>query len=366
MSAKWQPSDDELDALARTIEPPALDAEQLRTSVLAKAANVRQLPRSSPISMVVAVGTVAAAAAVLWFATRDTEHAKPRANVVAMGSASYEHERSWPSYVVSLDDGRVLIDVATVAPSERFAATTSDARIEVQTSRFIVATEQKRIASIDVQEGRVELTYSGSTIILAAGQSWKPPVRTAMTEVVEPPPSEPVVEVDTPKPPPRRKPLRAQPNKLVDATPPAPPPRSEPPEPAPVVSTPKPGELDFRAGVASLRKGDAAAATQSFASACAAARQDALGEDACFWVGAAAKRAGQTSAAREALTRFLQQFPSSARAGEASALLGWLLYEANELDAAEKRFDRAATDRVPKVRESAERGLEAIQRRRTK
>jgi hypothetical protein len=45
-------------------------------------------------------------------------------------------------------------------------------------------------------------------------------------------------------------------------------------------------------------------------------------------------------------------------------LLGWILYDAGELDAATKRFERAANDSVPKVRESANRGLEAIKRKR--
>jgi TolA-binding protein len=132
----------------------------------------------------------------------------------------------------------------------------------------------------------------------------------------------------------------------------------------PTPPAPKPGELEFRAGIAALRANDAPAAAKSFATACTAARGDALAEDACFWVGAAAKRAGQTGLAREALTRFLDGFASSSRAGEASALLGWLHYEAGELDAAAKRFERAAQDNVPKIRESAERGLEAINRKR--
>ncbi|MBA3503746.1 MAG: hypothetical protein M4D80_15665 [Myxococcota bacterium] len=365
MTAKWQPSDDELDGLARAIAPPELatdQAEHLRTSILASAANARQLPRSSRTPIIVAVGAVVAAAAavLVWFNTRGAEPPKPRADVVALDSASFEHEQPWPSYLLRVDSGRVQIDVATVDSTQQFTTTTSDSRIDVRASKFTVGVEQKRIASIDVQEGRVELTYSGRTIILAAGQTWHPPVRTAETDVIEPPApvvdKAPVEPAPTPtkKPaPPKRQPATDQPStptKPTDAQPLA----------------PKPGELDFRAGVALLRGGDAVAATKAFASACTAARKDALAEDACFWVGAAAKRAGQTSAAREALTRFLQGFASSARAGEASALLGWLLYDANELDAAETRFNKAAADRVPKVRTSAERGLEAIKRRRAK
>ena len=372
MSAKWQPSDDELDGLARSIAPPQLaadQAEQMRTSVLANAASVNQLARSSRAPMFAAAGVILAAAAALivWF-TREDDAPKPRADIVAIGTASYAHEQPWPSYRFRLDDGRVRIDVATVDDAQRFSAITSDARLDVRVSKFLIGAEQTRLTRVDVEEGRVELTYNGSTIILAAGQTWTPPpVQTA--EVIEPPPPAPVV-VDKPvvdKPvdvvkPPARKPARVDRPAAEAAPAAAPPAPSKPPEPP----APKPGELDFRAGVTALRNGDASGATKLFASACTDARNDALGEDACFWVGAAAKRAGNVNGAREALARFLQQFPASPRAGEASALLGWLLYEANDLDAAESRFQKAAADRVPKVRESAERGLEAIKRRRAK
>ena len=107
-----------------------------------------------------------------------------------------------------------------------------------------------------------------------------------------------------------------------------------------------------------------AAAKRAGQTAIAVASNDALGEDAWFWLGAAAKRAGQTAIARDALIRFLKHYPSSSRAGEASALLGWILYDAGELETAKQRFEMAARDRVPKVKKSAARGLEAIKRKR--
>ena len=113
-----------------------------------------------------------------------------------------------------------------------------------------------------------------------------------------------------------------------------------------------------------MRAGNTKGAAASFASACGKSQREALGEDACFWAGAAAQRAGETGAARAALEAFLAQYPRSARAGEAAALLGWLLYDAGELDAAAARFHQAEHDRVPQVRDSATRGLTAIARRK--
>jgi len=45
-------------------------------------------------------------------------------------------------------------------------------------------------------------------------------------------------------------------------------------------------------------------------------------------------------------------------------LLGWIVYDAGDLDGAEKLFQQAKLDRVPQVRDSAQRGLTAIQRKR--
>ena len=133
-----------------------------------------------------------------------------------------------------------------------------------------------------------------------------------------------------------------------------------------IATAPKPGEDEFRAGWTALRNGDPTGATKLFATACSKAHDDAIGEDACFWTGAAAKRANDAATARAALSRFVARFPNSARAAEASALLGWLLYDAGELDAAEAQFHKADHDRVPKVRDSASKGLEAIARSRAK
>jgi len=132
----------------------------------------------------------------------------------------------------------------------------------------------------------------------------------------------------------------------------------------PPASSTNPGEAEFRAGWTALRAGNSVEAAKRFTAACSAARSDALGEDACFWTAVAAKRAGQSATAKAALAQFLTRYPSSARAAEASALLGWTLYDSGDLDGAEAQFRRAENDRVPKVRESAQRGLLAIERRR--
>ena len=404
----WQPANEELDALARTLpvrDRAADRIEQERTSVLAQAASIAQRRRSSVIPVVagVAAAFAAAAAVLFWIIVRPGVPAEPKERITALGPAHFERVAAWPDFVVRVDDGRVGIQVAKLEAGERFRAITSDAEVEVRGTQFTVAAVQGHVASVAVTEGRVEIRYHGEqSIFLAAGDTWSPP-QTVQRDVIERASASPS-SVASAEPP------------LLVASPDAVPPPAPTPRPSvktsgpaakhittsathaetvatasagsasvgrasatkvvptatatssetktPVVAASRSGEAEFRAGVAALRAGDASTATKSFTAACTAAQGEALDEDACFWVGAAAKRAGDTATARDALARFLTRFPASARAGEAAALLGWILYDAGELDAARQRFDLAAKDRVQKVKESAERGLEAIKRKR--
>ena len=386
MTAKWVPSDDELDAVARTMPPAGRDADRIeheRTNILARAAGITQHKRTSRVPVVAAFATAFAAAAALliWMVARPSEPA-PKELITAIGPAQFERTSTWPDFTVRLDEGRVAIQVVALSSTERFRATTSDVEVEVRGAKLMVGAEHERVTFVSVTAGRAEIRWAQQVIIVAAGSTWMPP-RIAQRETVElapPGPTQPTprapLPVETAAAPAKavttkvKTPRSAQ--KTQDQVATASTETKTAAEPKSVTdeavkpqleTAPRPGEADFRAGVASLRAGDAAAATRSFSSACTAAQKDALGEDACFWVGAAAKRAGQTATAREALTRFLSSYPSSARAGEAAALVGWILYDAGELDAAKARFELAARDRVPKVKASATKGLEAVKRK---
>jgi len=60
---------------------------------------------------------------------------------------------------------------------------------------------------------------------------------------------------------------------------------------------------------------------------------------------------------------FLDAHARSPRAGQASAMLGWLLIDARAFDEAARRFDAASGDPDPAVRRSARAGLDALARR---
>jgi TolA-binding protein len=395
----WQPTDDELDAAARSLPAPDAErarAEETRTALLASAATRAQLSRRSRVPLYALGGALAAAAAiVVWIGVRPAPSPAPthtvavagkRQAIMAMGKATFTRG-DWPDYIVTLDDGRISVEVAQVQDGERFRVITSDAEVEVRGTKFEVEAAHGKIAEVAVREGRVEVRADSRVIILAAGETWSA-TRTVQRDVViptapasptstapapapstTPTPTAPIVrntrtarieKTPTPTPTPDHAKLAATPDQAKPAATPDQA-KIEPPKP---VEAPKPGEDEFRAGWTALRGGDAAAATKLFASACARAANDALGEDACFWAGAAAKRANDTKTARTAFAHFLDRFPSSARAPEASALLGWILYDAGDLDGAEAKFKQAVNDKVPKVRDSATKGLEAIRRKR--
>ena len=340
---RWLPTDDELDALARGL--PAFDAdaqraEHNRTAVLANAASTPQRARRSWWPLL-AAPLAAAAAIAIWLGTRPaTTATTPHEKATIAGA--FAGITDWPDRVVRVDAGTVTIALDALAPGERFRVLAPDAELETTGARFDLAVADAHLQRVAVATGRVELRVVGAPpVFLAAGQVWTRTITAQREPLIEPAlPPEP-----SPAPaPPKRKPKAATP------PPPAPPPAL-------------PGEADFRAGMTALRDGDAAAAATSFGAACVASHS-ALADDACFWSGAAARRAGQSAAARRALEQFIARFPGSARAGEAAALLGWIVLEGGDAAEAERLFQRAASDRVPQVRDSAVRGLAAVARKR--
>ncbi len=124
-------------------------------------------------------------------------------------------------------------------------------------------------------------------------------------------------------------------------------------------------EHAFEQGWAALRKGQYQKAARLLEDAVDAEGGSALAEDASFWRAVAYARAGMNDRATKALVEYLEQYPASARVGEASAMLGWQQFNAGDLDGAELHFQAAKHDKVARVRQSAQKGLAAIQAKRT-
>jgi TolA-binding protein len=135
-----------------------------------------------------------------------------------------------------------------------------------------------------------------------------------------------------------------------------------PVRPAPPGAPKRAIEILFEQGWAALAAGKPSDAASAFERAATSAPNDPLAEDAWFWRASALARA-KSSGAASALAQFLTRYPRSNRAGEASAMLGWIVI-ASDVDRAEQLFTAAAKDRVPAVRASAEKGLAAVAKQR--
>lgn len=131
------------------------------------------------------------------------------------------------------------------------------------------------------------------------------------------------------------------------------------PPPPPILGI-GPGEQAFLEGWRAMSTTDHLAAARAMARAIEASPHGALAEDARYWRAIALARSGHTPAARAAMEELLRLLPLSPRAGENSAILGWLLLQAREPAAAELRFRAAQLDLRPAVRDSARAGLKAL------
>jgi TolA-binding protein len=361
-------SDDQLDALARGLAPvpPHPDRmEQVRTTLLAAAADVTPLPvvairRRTVLAVSVPLVIAAAVVVALVVARRGDELPRSHARLTPGPDAELSQVRTPPDEIVHLRRGSLTIDVAPHPRSERFRVITADAELEAREARFVVAAAHGTLARIEIERGEIELRLHGDrSLTLHAGATWTAPlVETA--EATEAP--APVV-VDAPA---AADPPSASKRRVTK--PPAAKSDPEPAVPAPSVSTgstpassdPAPGEAEFRTGWEALRAGEPKRAAASFAASYRAAGTGNVAEDARYWEGIALARADRSVEAIASLRRFLSKYPSSARAGEASARLGWLLIDAGELDAAEDAFDAAASDPVPAVRRSATQGRDKV------
>jgi TolA-binding protein len=299
--------------------------------------------------------------------------------------AQWTARSAGPDETVRLSDGAIDVEVEPLHPGERFRVIVGDAELEVRGTAFTATARAEHLVEVAVAHGRVDLvsapgTALGATTTLTAGQSWRaaadavaaaplpaptPPVAGDVRNSIERPPSQ------TPSPPPAsppRAPAAAPPRphrvtaaaRREPAPEPAQPaaaaPSPPPPEPAPRA----PEEVSYDDAWAALRAGDFAHAAGGFARVVLLAPDNPLGEDAGFWRAVALARARRSPEAVAAFHDFLDGYPRSSRAGEASAMLGWLLIDARVLDEAERRFQAAAGDPDPAVRRSARSGLDAL------
>lgn len=139
----------------------------------------------------------------------------------------------------------------------------------------------------------------------------------------------------------------------------APPSAASPPKPADDAAR-TPAELSYDQAWEALRANNFARAASGFSRVLLLAPDSPLVEDASFWHAVALARGKRSAEALSAFRDFLDSYATSARAGEASAMLGWILIDARDYDEAARRFRAAVGDASAAIRASAQAGLDAL------
>lgn len=387
--------------LARSLEVPMPTRdrrEEMRTAILAASgalvvtppdqSSTRSSSRSGPQRWWLVGAAFAAAAALAFVLARPDSVAEsrvqPHGTVTAHAGARFVTSSPAPDEVVTLHDGVIDVEVSPLQPGERFRVVTADTEVEVRGTAFEVAAELGHVTRVDVRHGVVEVRpHGGAVVILAAGEVWRAPVRTAVFEPAAPP------AAPTTSPMPTAPTASTTPTAPTASTTPASPSgpaqitrpvaardRRETPSapatttaPAAIVASPSPGPalaisrpptaIAYDEAWDAMRGGRFERAASTFARVAILDPDGPLAEDASYWYPVAlarAKRGEAVSAFRE----FLERYPSSAHASEASVMLGWLLVEAKQPAEAERRFRAAIDDASSAVRESARAGLSAV------
>jgi len=286
------------------------------------------------------------------------------ASLRAIGATTFWRLRPPPDELVRLDAGTLEVTVAPSEDGRHVRIETADASIDAPAGRFRVEARAHILVAVRVFAGYAEVTTKGERAALHAGDEWaRAPSQgsgDAATAVAPAPAEEPVPPTRSAAPPrgatPRLAPAivaRASRSRGAASASRVPGPPPHRPESTPATS--------FERGWSLLRAGDPLDAAAVFAEVDALANGEPLAEDAAFWRSVALQRGGRKVEARAAFADFLRRFPTSARCGEASAFLGWLLLDAGDRDGARRAFERALQDRVDRVRTSASRGLEQLE-----
>lgn len=320
-------------------------------------------------------------------ATRAAVHPHPGARYVAVSSS--------PDEVIQLVEGAIDVDVEPLRPGERFRVLVGDAELEVRGTTFTVSAIDQHLADVAVRHGRVDLRpRNGSADTLTAGQSWHATTATAIVEPSPSPPSPSLIGSAAPRSASASLPATsasslsdsrsaAGPRASASRSPPLARGPSGSPGPSSSVGGHPPGsdsldlapmkpaadtvsalvERSYDQAWEALRASDFNRAAGGFARVVLLAPDGPLVEDASFWRAVALARGQRADEARSAFRDFLDSFGVSPHAGEASAMLGWLLIDARSYDEAAQRFTAAVRDANPAVRHSARAGLDALARR---
>jgi TolA-binding protein len=353
------------------VEPMTQDREgALREALLARAAEGPQRPaRPRWLMPLLAAAALALLCFVpLWMAQVGDVEDKVRAPAVVyrgqvhpQRGAQYVRVGAQPDEVIRLYEGSILVEVEGLKPGERFRVITMDAEVEVRGTAFEVRASEDLLSSVRVLHGRVAVRGEpvGEPIELGADERWTRPAAPEPAIKPAPPVEPPPLVIVAPEPTPQHVARHQTTRRHVEALHEVAVERA--PEPA-VVKSPSVAELRYQEGWGAMRAGDFNRASVAF-EAVLGEPAGALAEDASYWRAVSLARAGRDVEAIGALREFLTRHPGAERAADVQAMLGWLLVSAGDEVGARAAFEQALRSEVPRVRESAQRGLSALDAR---
>lgn len=327
--------------------PPSQHRQEQRTALLAVWDRTPTIPTPPTVTsasrsrrwILPLVSMVAAAVAILVLSIPSGPSPQPAVGDVGHGvvhphaGAVFTLAARSPDEIVRLRDGVIDVDVSPLTTGERFRVVVGTDEIEVHGTSFQVTAAGDRLLAVHVVHGRVEVKRGGATAtVLDAGESWQATLTASIPSIAAPPVA-PRVAPATPR---------------------------RPPMPTPLPLHHDPQEGAFVSGWEAMRRGELETAAVEFSRAVALAPQGPLAGDATFWHAVTIARVGRSAEAVVALRGFLATYPTSARVGEASAMLGWMLVDAHELEEARRRFQAAVDDPQPSVQASGRQGLELL------
>ncbi len=333
--------------------PSASQLEDVRTALLAASAR-GTADRRKRRWVVPALAIAAVAGVVIQLARPAPVTAPPP--VVARGvvhphpGARYELTAP-PDEIVALHDGTIDVQVDPLGPGDRFRVVVGHDEVEVRGTAFEVVAATDQLVAVHVVHGRVEVRrVAAPAIALLAGEEWHAPVAIARTEplLVVPPPG-PAPQLTAPRNPVPRTAHRPE-------VPPTPPIR------VPEAAT-SPDELAYVRAWNAMRRNDFIDAAAAFTETLERSPDGPLAEDASYWFAVSTARIPQPAHAITGFRDFLDHYAHSPHAGEASAVLGWLLLDRGERTEARRRFETALANGSESVRASARAGLDELARR---
>jgi TolA-binding protein len=267
-----------------------------------------------------------------------------RGRIHALDDARFWTARAQPDEIVRLVGGSISIDVDALEPNERFRVVTGDGEVEVRGTTFDVTAAEDRLREVRVLRGTVEVRWEGDASILHDGERWHAPE-----------PADDRASAQAKDVAPR---ARSQRSVHVDPSVRGPAERKVHVDP----SLQPADRLAYEAGWSSLRAGEFGRAADSFARALDLTRDPSLREDAQYFLAVSLARAGDEPRAIAPFEAYRLDPGPTARAGDASAMLGWLQYDRGHPELAKPLFDRAIASGSRRAVDSGRSGLEAIRR----